>query len=225
MKLGRFIKLFAIGRGLSRRELFKRAGIVGAASALPGGAKLPAAATVPAQVDFETLTVAESATLEAIVARLIPTDENGPGATEARAARYIDRALDGALASRHQDYVAGLAAVEAYAQISQGAAFVRLSDGDQDAVLGDMEKDVATGFDSSSSEFFALLRAHTIQGTFCDPYYGGNADFVGWDLIGYPGVRVVVTPSQQRLDTAATPRRRSAYDSRQFSRPDMGRGR
>ena len=34
-----------------------------------------------------------------------------------------------------------------------------------------------------------MVRTHTLQGTFGDPYYGGNANFVGWDLIGYPGVR------------------------------------
>jgi gluconate 2-dehydrogenase gamma chain len=62
----------------------------------------------------------------------------------------------------------------------------------QDAVLTDMEKNVATGFIPNAAAFFNLVRAHAIQGTFCDPYYGGNANFVGWDLIGYPGLRVTV---------------------------------
>ena len=61
-------------------------------------------------------------------------------------------------------------------------------------------------------------RAHTIQGTFCDPYYGGNTDFVGWDLIGYPGVRLAVTPNEQRLDPRLTPTHRSAYEHAMFSR-------
>ena len=37
---------------------------------------------MPVRESLETLTAAESDTLEAIVARLIPTDENGPGAAE-----------------------------------------------------------------------------------------------------------------------------------------------
>ena len=41
-----------------------------------------------------------------------------------------------------------------------------------------------------------------MQGTFGDPYYGGNANFVGWDLIGYPGVRLAVTADEQRLDAS-----------------------
>ena len=35
--------------------------------------------------------------------------------------------------------------------------------------------------------FFRLLRQHTIEGMFCDPMHGGNADMIGWQLIGYPG--------------------------------------
>lgn len=43
-------------------------------------------AGAPAREAFETLAAAESDTLEAMVARIIPTDENGPGAAKARAA-------------------------------------------------------------------------------------------------------------------------------------------
>ena len=62
---------------------------------------------------------------------------------------------------------------------------------EQDAVLRDME----TIPRPASRRLFDLLQpraTHTIQGTFGDPYYGGNANFVGWDLIGYPGVRLAV---------------------------------
>jgi len=167
---------------------------------------------------LETLTAFESDTLEAIVARLIPTDENGPGAAEARAAHYIDHALTGPLASSRAAYSAGLAAVDAYARASKGAPFATLSAKDQDGVLSDMEKNTATGFTPSSSVFFNLLRTHTIEGTFCDPYYGGNANFVGWELIGYPGVRLAVGPDQQRTGGALRPTHRSAYDYEMFSK-------
>ena len=46
---------------------------------------------------------------------------------------------------------------------------------------------------TDAATFFALVRTHTLQGTFSDPYYGGNVNFVGWDMVGYPGVRVAVT--------------------------------
>jgi len=65
---------------------------------------------------------------------------------------------------------------------------------------------------------FALIKAHTWQGTFGDPYYGGNQGFVGWDLLGYPGVRTAVVPDDQRLGTKPVPLRRSAYDSDMFNK-------
>ena len=214
---------------LSRRQLLKRAGLVGAAAmATPMGTLVPspAVAQSPAQGQsvigrgrvWETLSAAEAETLEAITARLIPSDASGPGALEAQAARYIDRALGGALASSHDAYRSGLAAVDGYARMSKGSPFVKLSAADQDAVLRDMDANVASGFVPDAATFFNLVRAHTIQGTFCDPYYGGNTDFVGWDLIGYPGVRLAVTPNEQRLDPRLTPTHRSAYEHAMFSR-------
>jgi len=191
--------------GLSRRELLKRA-IAGVAIAVPASA----------QDSFENLSAAEATTLEAMIARLIPTDENGPGATEARAAYYIDRALGDALASSRDPYVAGLADVNTYAHRAKGAAFAELEPQDQDAVLHDME---------DSSTFFDLVRRHTIEGTFCDPHYGGNANFVGWDLIGYPGIRIVVTEDQQRLGVGPRPVHRSAYDFERFVKEVMRRRR
>jgi gluconate 2-dehydrogenase gamma chain len=200
------------GTGFSRRELLKRLGWVGAATAFS-----PAQTPTPLPRDaFETLTPGEGAVLEAVVARLIPTDENGPGATEAHAARYIDRALSGALSSFLEAYRAGLAALDAYARKSKGAPFPTLSPTDQDAVLTALERNEAEGFAPDSAAFFDRLRTHTIQGTFCDPYYGGNANFAGWDLIGYPGVRIAVTADQQNLNAKLAPSHKSAYDFPQF---------
>jgi gluconate 2-dehydrogenase gamma chain len=174
-------------------------------------------ATATSQLEArETLTAAETDTLEAIVARLIPADENGPGAAEARAAYYIDRALAGPLHSSRDSYAANLAAIDAYAQATKGAGFAQLSAIDQDAVLIDIEKNVATGFSPNAAAFFNLVRNHTIQGTFCDPYYGGNSNFVGWDLIRYPGIRMAVGENEQRLK-APQPVRKSAYDDEMFN--------
>lgn len=214
-------------RDVSRRNLFKQAGLAGAAAAfsgttvapavVPAAAQSPATATAPQREALEALTAAEADMLEAIVARLIPTDETGPGAAEARAAHYIDRALVGPLRASRPAYAAGLAALDAYSHTAKGAPFARLSAKDQDAVLSDLEKNVATGFKPNSSAFFNLVRTHTIQGTFCDPYYGGNANFVGWDLIGYPGIRLTVSADEQRMNARAKTIRTSAYDDAMFT--------
>ena len=173
-----------------------------------------------AREPLENLTATEADLLEAIVARLIPSDANGPGATEARAAHYIDRALGGALASSRQAYTAGLAALDRYARSSRGKAFTELTATDQDSVLIDVETGAATGFTGSSAQFFALVLNHTHQGTFGDPYYGGNANFVGWDLIGYPGIRTMVTAADQKSLEAHTlkPNHKSAYDDSMFAK-------
>jgi len=231
---------------LSRRRLLRRAGAGGAA--LAGAAVVGAAAGVPMDVlspardaaaqgtaaqggartpprePLETLTPSEAAVLEAIAARLIPTDSTGPGATEARAAHYIDRALGGALAGSRDAYRAGLASVDAYARDVKGASFAALPPADQDAVLVDVERNAASGFATGSAPFFNLVLGHVLQGTFGDPYYGGNRNFVGWDLIGYPGVRLAVNAEQQRLDPALTPTHMSAYDYSMFAGRKPGRG-
>jgi len=208
--------------GLSRRALLGRVGAAGAFVALtdvlPPGAGEAEAQTRRAQArdPLETLTQAEADTLEAITARLIPTDTTGPGATEARAAHYIDRALGGALAGFRDAYRAGLANLDTYAQAAKGAPFARLSAIDQDAVLTDLERNAAKGFEGSAG-FFNLVLAHTVQGTFGDPFYGGNRNFAGWDLIGYPGVRLAVTAEQQNLDATTAPTHMSAYDYSMFA--------
>ena len=167
---------------------------------------------------IENLTAQEADLLEAICARIIPSDANGPGAREARAAHYIDRALGGALKESREAYRAGLAAFDAYCRSSRRAPFLELSTRDQDSVLIDVETGAATGFVGSSGAFFGLVRTHTLQGTFGDPYYGGNKDFVGWDLIGYPGLRLNVSVEDQRLGAKLTPTRKSAYDDPMFTK-------
>jgi gluconate 2-dehydrogenase gamma chain len=211
---------------LSRRDLLKLVGLASVARdvtpAKAASSPLVAAAEQVARTrePLQALTAAEADLLDAIVARLIPTDANGPGATEACAARYIDRALAGALSGSREAYRVGLAALDRYARSSRGAPFTTLSATDQDSVLIDVETGAATGsgagFEGSSSAFFNLVRTHTMQGTFGDPYYGGNANFLGWDLLGYPGVRTVVTADEQRLGASTTPTHRSAYDHEMF---------
>jgi hypothetical protein len=138
--------------------------------------------------------------------------------SEARAAHYIDRALGGALKDSREAYRAGFAAFDAYCRSSRRAPFTELSERDQDSVLIDVETGAATGFPGSSGQFFAMVRTHTLQGTFGDPYYGGNANFVGWDLIAFPGLRLNVSVEDQRLGAKLTPTHRSAYDHDMFSK-------
>jgi gluconate 2-dehydrogenase gamma chain len=194
---------------VSRRDLLKGAGVAAAAVGAGPVQAQPAAAPVRREA-LETLSAAEADILEAFCARLIPSDEAGPGAREARAAHYIDRSLAGALSASREVYRAGLLALDARAMRAKLIPFHRLNEADQDAVLIDLEKE--------DPAFFSLVRGHTLQGTFGDPYYGGNAGFTGWDLIGYPGVRLAVTQPQQAMEPHLSKVRMSAYDFAMFDR-------
>jgi gluconate 2-dehydrogenase gamma chain len=214
---------------ITRRDLLKGAGLAGAA-AMAGHAGLPteadastpmvqSVATVPARVVFENLTAAEGDLLNAVVARLIPADSIGPGAKEAGAARYIDRALGGALSASKQAYSSGLSALDRYARNSRGKSFLELSTADQDLVLKDVEAGTASS-GAGSAQFFAMVLNHTRQGTFGDPFYGGNVDFVGWELLQYTGMRTMVTAAdQQAMERGQLkPNHKSAYDVETFNK-------
>lgn len=201
---------------LTRREMLKRVVVAGAAASLPA-ARAEGASVQPPPASFETLTAYEGSTLRAVVARLIPADERGPGALEAGAATYIDRALAGPLAGVVDTYRGGLAALDGYAQSVQGKRFAVLDPVDQDALLQGLEANAAPEFGPGAAGFFNLVLTHTIQGTFSDPAHGGNVDFIGWRMLGYPGVRTVVTADLQRIDRMPPERQVSAYDFPAFS--------
>ena len=208
---------------LSRRDLLKLAGAAGAVSLAPHAVAAAApAAQAAVREPLQALTAVEADLLDAVVARLIPSDANGPGAREANAVRYIDRALAGALSASRETYRVGLAALDRYSRSSRGKAFTELSPTEQDSLLIDVETGAATGsgagFQGSSAQFFNLVRAHTWQGTFGDPYYGGNSNFAGWELLGYPGVRTYVSPDEQRMNVVIKPNRKSAYDDQMFNK-------
>jgi len=234
---------------ISRRDLLRTAGAAGAAALVPGAlgavrdetpetspTSSPGAGPVVSSSPAETaplsagplagpltnLTARETEILSAMIDRLIPSDELGPGALDAGVVRYIDRALSEAESDAADAYRAGLAALDTYSRYTRGGAFIDLSTVDQDSVLIDVQIGAATGagvgFVGGSGSFFNMVKSHTWQGMFGDPQYGGNVNFVGWDLLNYPGVRLGVSPEEQRLLEAdqLEPVRRSAYDYGMF---------
>lgn len=131
----------------------------------------------------------------AAAARIFPSDETGPGAAEAGVVIYIDRQLAGPYGNDRYRYTnppfaagppeLGYQGEDTPRAIyTKGAVLIKgmrnLSPADQDARLHEIEKSV----------FFDLLRRHTIEGMFCDPMHGGNADKIGWQMIGFPGPRM-----------------------------------
>jgi gluconate 2-dehydrogenase gamma chain len=227
--------------GVSRREMLVQSGIAVGAIALPVvPALLPAEPQKTAELvlegELKTFTLLEYETLDAICSRIIPSDDSGPGAREAKAARYIDWGMSGSLNSQtaggrggrgaaagantsvvtpRDQYAAALAAVEAYATSTKNASFSKLSPADQDAIITLLQNSQLPG---APMGFFNTIRMHTIQGTFSDPYYGGNFNCIGWDLIRYPGVRSTVPAEYQQWGTELKPNHQSAYDHDMFEK-------
>ena len=105
-----------------------------------------------------------------------------------------DLALAGAYADQGDFYRRGLQALDAYCVATFKDSFVYLKPQQQDEVVGALESGKATGFTWPSAQaFFNALRTHTMEGMFSDPIYGGNKDFAGWKLVGFPGAQPTFT--------------------------------
>jgi gluconate 2-dehydrogenase gamma chain len=96
-------------------------------------------------------------------------------------------------------YRMGIMAVNNYASTNHGAKYADLSEEQQEEImtaLADDQLDPIGGL--PSSEFFDVLRDHTIEGMFGDPIYRGNRDMVGWKLVGFAGAQRAYTPLEMQ---------------------------
>ena len=67
------------------------------------------------------------------------------------------------------------------------------------------------------ADFALQLHRHALE------YKGGNGDFIGWDLVGYPGLRMSVTEDEQRMQAPKSVRR-SAYNEAMFAMTGAAHG-
>jgi gluconate 2-dehydrogenase gamma chain len=160
------------------------------------------------------LTADESAFIDAAVARLIPNDELGPGAKEAGVTNFIDRQLGGPYGRAETWYMQGpwregtesqgyqlkltpaevyrtaIEDIEEYCRRTYDSKrFVQLDAATQDKVLKGLEKGDIKLARVPAKQFFDMFWHNTQEGFLADPMYGGNRDFAGWKLIGFPGPR------------------------------------
>ncbi|MDB5077350.1 MAG: gluconate 2-dehydrogenase gamma chain [Chloroflexi bacterium] len=187
------------GSDLSRRNFIQRSAVVGGSLAVGSALGASGLASADAAPAGAALSAGEMTTLKAILARLLPGDDGTPGAVEANVHVYIDRQLGtAAYAEAVPLYHQSLAALN---QAAHGS-FAALTAKQQDRLLQRVEAGSVHGV---SQAFFFVLLAHMREGMFSDPMYGGNANFAGWDLIGYPGVKFVYTAPEQAIGTKVTP--------------------
>jgi gluconate 2-dehydrogenase gamma chain len=134
-----------------------------------------ASATVGAQ--SRILTPAQMEAVSALTSRILPAIDGRPGAAEAGAVYFIDRALGTFNAAQRPLYIEGVADLNrrAQAKVAGAASFAALTGAQQDEVIRDIE----------STPFFQTVRLDTIVGTFALPSWGGNRDYMGWHLLGF----------------------------------------
>jgi len=138
----------------------------------------------------------DSLTIAAFTERLMPGAPGKPGARDAGVLNYIDLALSGAYADLQDFYRRGLAQLDEHCRKRYQRSFVHLEPAQMDEVITALEHSQATEFIwPTAPEFFNTVRIHTIEGMFADPIYGGNKDFAGWRLVGFPGAQAIFTPT------------------------------
>jgi len=125
---------------------------------------------------FQTLDPAMAADIDALASQVVPSTD-GPGAKEAGVIYFIDRALATFEADSLPRYRTGMAMVQNKRKqmFPHSASVAALPSEQQIELMHAIEK----------TEFFELLRTHTILGLLGNPSYGGNRDRVGWKLIGF----------------------------------------
>ncbi|HEX5463187.1 MAG TPA: gluconate 2-dehydrogenase subunit 3 family protein [Burkholderiales bacterium] len=173
--------------------------------------RIPGAVTAPGYVYLKP---AEIKFLDAAVDRLIPADYFGPGARDAGVTLFIDHQLNGPYGHAARWYMEGpwadgtpeqgyqlkytpaqlyriaIKHVDDYCRKTfDNRTFAELDDDDKDNVLRRLEAGKVDLADVPSATFFDFLMHNTRNGFLSDPIYGGNRDFAGWKLLGFPGPR------------------------------------
>jgi gluconate 2-dehydrogenase gamma chain len=139
---------------------------------------------------FEFFSPEQAAEIDAIAARIIPTDGT-PGARQAGVVYFIDRALTTFASDDQKTYKGGLPELQARVRELFPAVerFSAATPEQQDEVLRSLDDHApvpARPFRPrpAAQSFFETLRQHTITGFLVDPDAGGNRDGVGWKVIG-----------------------------------------
>lgn len=206
----------------TRRGFLK--GSLGAASAaLLGAATNPLLFPAPARAGGAAaaqtyapsyFSAEEWAFLVAAADRLIPADQEGPGAVELGVPEFIDRQMDTDYGHGARWYLQGpfhpdadfslgyqmryaprdmyrvaIAGIDGWCRQHHGKPFAELDAAVQDQVLALLEQGQLALADMNTREFFLQLLANTKEGYFADPMYGGNRGMGAWKMIGFPGAR------------------------------------
>jgi gluconate 2-dehydrogenase gamma chain len=170
----------------SRRAMIEAVlGLVGVAALCDLPTTRATAAEAQSSTTLRFFRADEAATIDALVAQIIPTDET-PGAREMGVVRFIDHALAGFLSSLGAAFRTGLTDFETNYRAHHAGSdgFAALSVDRQILWLQQVER----------TPFFESLQQLTVLGALTMPQYGGNRNGLGWQLIGFQDLHAFSPP-------------------------------
>lgn len=148
--------------------------------------------------------------LEQATERILPKDDNGPGAIELGVPYFIDKQMAGTWGINGTDYrlgpfitdeptvdqssltrgqilISGLRKMNEESNKRFDTTFDKAEEDQQIEILMDFESSKVKMYGANAGSFFGLLRELTMEGAYSDPLYGGNRDMAGWKMMEFPG--------------------------------------
>ena len=182
---------------VSRREAIKSIGVIAALPVLGSPAAAQNAdhrhvaqtktATAKA-TPLKFFTEAENRALIELSERIIPADDNSPGAKEAKVSEYIDMVVNLGNEQRKKEWRDGLAAINKMSRDRFGKEFADADEKQQVELLTEISKNEKSP-QTAEEKFFKLVKDTTIDGYYTSEIgihkelkYRGNTylkDFVG----------------------------------------------
>ena len=124
-------------------------------------------------------------TLQALVDCLIPADDF-PSGWQAGVGDYLARQFAHDLRDEVALYRAGLDALDAEAQASNGTPFADLNLAAQTQLLTQLEQGYTQcSWPIDAPSFLNTAMQHAAEGFYSDPGNGGNTQGIAWRMVGY----------------------------------------
>jgi gluconate 2-dehydrogenase gamma chain len=139
---------------------------------------------------YRIFTPEEALCIIAICEQIIPKDES-PGATDAGVIYYIDKQLSGVFHYDQETYRNGIKNLQEYCTKKHTKLFENLTFDEQTKLLIMLESNQLNETEwqqGKPSDFFNLVRSHTMQGFYGSPIHGGNKNYMSFEMlkIDYP---------------------------------------
>jgi hypothetical protein len=151
-------------------------------------------AAAPHWQGYRFLSDSEAKDVDALAGQIVPSGAT-PGAREAHAVHFIDRAMSTFFGAWSTEFRTGLAEFQSkfHALHPDETSFAAAARGTQIAFLKTVDL----------TPFFEAARMLTVLGMFASPKYGGNTAGLGWEMMGFED-RHAFTPPFGHYDAIYT---------------------